>query len=343
MKAAVVEKIGKLSVMDVPVPEPKEYEALCEILFGATCSGTDNHLIEGRLPFTINYPTIIGHESIGRVIKLGGKTRNYKIGDLVTRVGAPGGLLPGLSSNWGGFAEFGIAVDHTAMKEDGIDSSKWNSHRINQVLPADIDVRQATLIITWRETFSYISRLGVSKGDRVLVMGSGGNGLAFASHARNLGASTVVVAGNAERKSTALKAGATHYVDYRETDLAEAIRKEGVKQVDSIIDSVGKKGQADRMLPLLKSGGAIGVYGIDEFTSYTLNPRGGQGTFTVFNGGYQESEAHDAVLKFMQDGKLDASIWLDIDNVFRLDQVADALKAVRERKYVKALVKVKQP
>ncbi|HCE46586.1 MAG TPA: hypothetical protein DET40_23820 [Lentisphaeria bacterium] len=341
MKAAVVESIGKLSVMDVPVPEPKEYEALCEILYGSTCSGTDNHLLEGRLPFKINYPTIIGHESIGRVTKLGSKARNYRIGDLVTRVGAPGDLKPGLSSNWGGFAEYGIAVDHKAMKDDGIDSSQWSYQRINQVLPADIDVRAATMIITWRETFSYISRMGVGKGDRVLIMGSGGNGLAFASHARNLGASVVVVAGNPERRATAMKAGATHYVDYREQDLAAAIRKAGVEQVDRIIDSVGKKGQADRMLPLLKSGGSFGVYGVDELKSYALNPMGGQGTFTVFNGGYEESEAHESVLKFMKEGKLDASIWLDMEKVFTLDQIADALKAVRERKFVKALVKAK--
>ena len=340
MKAAVVEKIGKLSVMDVPVPEPKEYEALCEILYGSTCSGTDNHLLEGRLPFKVNYPTIIGHESIGRVVKLGNKVRNYKVADLVTRVGAPAELKPGLSSNWGGFSEYGIAVDHKAMKDDGIEQSKWSYQRINQVLHPDIDVRAATMIITWRETFSYCSRLGFAKGDRILIMGSGGNGLAFASHARNLGASIVVVAGNPERKATAMKAGATHYVDYRETDLAAAIKNAGVGQVDKIIDSVGKKGQADRMLPLLKSGGTFGVYGVDELKSYTLNPMGGQGSFTIFNGGYEESEAHDAVLKFMKEGKLDASIWLDFSNVFTLDQIADALKAVRDRKFVKALVKL---
>jgi len=274
-------------------------------------------------------------------MKLGSKVRNYKIGDLVTRVGAPGGLKPGLSSNWGGFAELGIAVDHRAMKDDGIEQSKWGYQRINQVLPSDIDVRAATLIITWRETFSYISRMGAGKGDRVLIMGSGGNGLAFASHARNLGASIVVVAGNPERKETALKAGATHYVDYKESDLAGAIRNAGVAQVDKIIDSVGKKGQADRMLPLLKTGGSFGVYGVDELKSYTLNPMGGQGSFTIFNGGYEESEAHDSVLKFMKEGKLDASVWLDFNKIFTLDQIADALKAVRERRYVKALVKIK--
>jgi len=343
MKAAVVEAISKISVLDVPTPEPKQYEALCEILCGSTCSGTDNHLLEGRLPFPVHYPTILGHESIGRVVKLGQKAVNYRLGDIVTRVGAPDGLLPGLAANWGGFAEYGIAVDHRAMKDDGLDAAQWSRFRINQVLPADIDVRAATMIITWRETFSYISRLGIAPGDRVLIMGSGGNGLAFASHARNLGAATVVMAGNPGREAMARKAGATLLVDYHEPDLAAAIRNAGVEQVDRIIDSVGKKGQADRMLPLLKAGGTFGVYGVDELKAYALNPMGGQGSFTVFNGGYEEGEAHDAVLQFMQEGKLDASIWLDLDKAFSLDRISDALRAVRERKFVKALVVMKSP
>ena len=38
----------------------------------------------------------------------------------------------------------------------------------------------ATMMITWRETHSYISRLGVKPGSRLLILGSGGNGFSFA-------------------------------------------------------------------------------------------------------------------------------------------------------------------
>ena len=47
MKAAVVEKPGVLSVRDVPEPVRGPYDCLCEILYGATCTATDLHIIAG--------------------------------------------------------------------------------------------------------------------------------------------------------------------------------------------------------------------------------------------------------------------------------------------------------
>ncbi len=110
MKAAVIEEPGLLSVHDIPMPQPGAYEVLCELLFGATCTGTDLHLINYDPPFCgwINLPAIPGHESIGRVVETGPKVRNFKTGDLLTRVGAPASA--GLDAAWGGFAEFGISA-----------------------------------------------------------------------------------------------------------------------------------------------------------------------------------------------------------------------------------------
>jgi len=47
MKAALIDGKSKLWVDTVPDPQPGPYDALCEILCGATCTGTDSHLIDG--------------------------------------------------------------------------------------------------------------------------------------------------------------------------------------------------------------------------------------------------------------------------------------------------------
>ena len=119
MKAAVIEKPGYLTVKEIPEPIMGDYECLCEVLYGATCSGTDSHLIAGKpMPFPVNYPTILGHESIGRVIKTGPKVENFKTGDLVTRVvNKP---IKELDSHWGGFAERALITDHDALEKNGI-------------------------------------------------------------------------------------------------------------------------------------------------------------------------------------------------------------------------------
>jgi len=336
MKAAIVETPDQLVVRDVPRPAPGEYDALCQLLYGATCSGTDWHIIRGRFPFPVQYPTVLGHESIGRVVEVGPKVRNLEAGDLVTRVGTP--PVGQINVNWGGFAEFGIARDHWAMKEDGCPIEQWNAHRVNQVLPADFDPAGSTMIITWRETLSYLLRMGVGPGARVLVLGSGGTGLSLVTHAKNLGAAFVAVAGSASRADAGRAAGADAYVDYRE-DIAAALADEVGEGFDFIIDAVGKAGQIDRVLGTIRSGGTVGIYGIDDFNGCAINPRVGR-DFLVMNRHYDEEESHEQVVAFVQAGKLDARVYLDVDQPYTLDRIGEAFEAVRERKHIKAVIKL---
>ncbi len=338
MKAAIVERPGVLAVREIPMPVAGEYDALCELLYGATCSGTDLHLLHGRFPWPVRYPTVLGHESVGRVIEVGAKVRHFQVGDLVTRVGAP--AIDEISVNWGGFAEYGIARDHWAAKEDGRPREEWNAFRVNQHVPEGIDPRAATLIITWRETLSYLTRMGFGAGASLLVIGSGGNGLAFTAHARNLGASRVAVIGSAGREQVARAAGARDYFDYKADALAAAVSDSCPEGFDFIIDAVGKKGALDSALPLLKPGATVGIYGIDDFGACLLNPAHARGSFTFANNGYDEEETHDRVIAFIQRGKLDARLWLDLESPYPLERLADALDAVAQRKAVKALVQL---
>lgn len=342
MKAAVIEKYGSITFRDLPTPVMGEYDALCELLFGATCSGTDTHLIEGHAPFChwVKPPFILGHESVGRVLKVGTKVRNYRPGDLVTRVGAPGG--PGLNVGWGGFAEMGLAKDHWAMAAAGLPASEWSGHRVNQVVPAGVDPTVAPMFTTWRETLSASLRLGVTAGTAVLVAGSGGNGLSFTAHARNLGASCVAMVG-ARRLEAAAKAkgGVQHYVDYKETDLAGILNKVHPEGFDFIIDAVGKNGTANRVLPCLKPGGRYLTYGVDDFGAVTFNAAGARGAFTIIPCSYDEAETHQQISEAVLQGKLDASLWYDAANPYPLARISEAFAAVKNRESVKVLVRLR--
>ena len=342
MRAAIVEKPGVLVVKDIPTPEIGEYDALCDLLYGATCTGTDQHIIFDRMPWRIKYPTVLGHESIGRVLEVGRKVRNFRKGDLVTRVGTLPSPRGEFGVTWGGFAEFGIARDHWAMREDGLSQAEWNGFHVNQIVPPEFDPAASTMITTWRETLSYISRVGVGKGANLLVIGSGGNGLSFAAHARNLGLAEIIVVGNAKREDIAREAGATEYFDYKSENLVLLIADEYPDGFDFIIDAVGKKGQLDAFLRLLKTGGTVGIYGIDDYDQCEISPRKARGSFTYYNGGYDEEETHEKVIYFIERGLLNASHWLDLEHPFPLDDISKAFDAVRERKMVKALIELKE-
>lgn len=341
MKAAIVEPFGKLAVRDIPEPREGDYGAFCQLLYGATCSGTDIHLIDGHQPFAawVRCPFVLGHESIGRVVRVGPRARNLRVGDLVTRVGTP--AVPGYNVGWGGFAEFGVALDWRAMEADGVPAKEWHGARWNQVLPANTDPAAATMVITWRETLSYLLRMGVGAGKTVAVLGSGGNGLSFLVQARNLGVAKTVMIGSPRRCAEAKRAGAVAVVDYRAKDAGEQALAACPGGFDFVIDALGRSEQANLGLSLLKPGGTIGVYGMDE-TDFRLDPGRAPGTFTVNKNFYDEAETHQQVVALLQAGKLDASLWLDLDRPYSLANIAEAFAAVRRREVVKALIQLEE-
>lgn len=341
MRAAVVERPGQLTVQEVPEPVEGEYGVFCELLYGASCSGTDVHLIDGHEPFAtwIERPFILGHESIGRVLRVGARVRHLKVGDLVTRVGTP--AVEGFNVGWGGFAEYGVALDWRAMEEDGVPAKEWHGSRWNQVLPPNADPAAATMFTTWRETLSYLQRMGCAEGSTLAVLGSGGNGLGFAAQARNLGAGTITMVGSPHRDTHAERAGVTAFIDYHAGDAAEQARAAGEGGYDFVIDTLGTSAQADLGLSLLKRGGTIGIYGMDGPVGLRIDPSRVKGTFRVYQDYLDEAETHEQVIALHQAGKLDASIWLDLKQPFALDYIGDAFDAVRKREVVKALVKLK--
>lgn len=343
MRAAVVAAPGQLEVREVPEPKIGPYEALCAQLFGATCTGTDSHLIHGRFPWNNAYPFVLGHESVGRVVEVGSKVRHLKPGDVVTRVGWHGDANSGVHSTWGGFAEWGVAVDWRAMQEDGRPEQEWRRWRIHQTVPPDLDPRAATMFVTWRETFSCAWRMGFRDGGRVLILGSGGNGLAFASHARNLGASVVALTGAPGREASARAAGATLYVDYASPDPIGRLRDAQSEGFDFVIDAVGRAGMLDDALPLCAKGGTLALYGIDEIQKVQLTPDRARGSFTFYKGGYDEAEAHEAVVDLMRSGKLDAGVWLDLQRPYPLERIGEAFEALGRREAVKALIRLSAP
>ncbi len=337
MQCYVVEKPGRLSLWEAPLPVPGRYEALCRLRWAGTCTATDQHIIEGRMPFAIPYPCILGHESVGEVVALGPGVTTYRVGDHVSRVGAPAGLIAGLDVAWGGYSQWGIAVDHWAMARDGIDPSRYRAALVNQIIPPDVPLEECAMLTTWRETLSFIRRMGVGPGSRVLVVGSGGNGLSFARHAVNLGADWVAVAGSAARLDLAESLGAAMTVDYREPTAAERLRESMPGPIDYMVDAVGADGALDPYLSLLAPGGTVAVYGIEAMGQYRMKPLSAPGSFRFYQDGYQEAETHQVVIDMMRAGKLRSEPFMGKE-AYRLAELPRAFSDLKARRLVKARI-----
>ncbi len=341
MKVAFVDRPdGIVRVTDVPEPPlPGPYDCRVKMVYGTVCAGTDTHILHDRLPWRMEYPLVLGHESVGRVVSVGPKVRFLKIGDLISRVGAAPDPEKSWILGWGGFAEWGFARDWRAMEADGVEKSAWDAFRIHQVIPPDIPEKAGPLFITLRETLSYSNRLGIGAATRLLVIGTGGNALAFVAHARHAGASAIVVVGAAARDGVFREAGATHYVDYRTENLVDQLSASFPEGFDRLIDSVGKAEALDSFLPLIASGGVIGVYGLDEWDNLTLHPARARGSFTLYNDSYDEPETHDEICHRLRAGVYKPDWWLGEGCPARpLAEIAGAFDAIARREVIKPLI-----
>jgi D-arabinose 1-dehydrogenase-like Zn-dependent alcohol dehydrogenase len=311
------------------------------MVYGTICAGTDRHILHDRLPWRMKYPLILGHESVGRVVEIGEKVRNLKPGDLIARVGAAPDPTGALHLGWGGFCESGFARDWQAMRDDGVVEKEWKSFRIHQVIPPDIAPEAGPLFITLRETLSYSNRLGIGAGTRLVIIGSGGNALAYVAHARQLGAASVAVLGAAYREDVFRAAGVTEYHDYRDPDAGKVLATTYPDGFHVAIDTVGKADSSDLLMPLLARDAVLGIYGLDESDRLILHPAKARGTFTVYGNGYDEAETHDAIVAGLREGAYKAEWWLGPGlPTWNLADIGEAFAAIESREAMKPLIRL---
>jgi threonine dehydrogenase-like Zn-dependent dehydrogenase len=266
MKAAIVHEPGRLELNDTDVPRMGPYDCLVKIDACATCTGTDLSIIAGSFAFLQPYPVALGHESTGIIVEVGERVRNFSPGQRVTRPACvlPGRTVAGITSNWGGFAEYGLVHDGVAESEDGGESGGMTG--ISRVpLPDDVDALSAALSINQREILSVVKRMGLHGEARFAVVGSGYNGLLFAFFASHFGASQVVMLGSAAREGLARGGfGVDAFFDYRDPAAVKMALDALDGAATHVVDAVGSQASVELSRKLLSDGTAFGCYGVHE-------------------------------------------------------------------------------
>ena len=80
MRAVVVTEPGTVAIVELARPTPGPYQALVRTEVACLCNSTDGKLIAGHFPGVDQYPLVLGHECAGIVEAVGGKVRNFQIG-----------------------------------------------------------------------------------------------------------------------------------------------------------------------------------------------------------------------------------------------------------------------
>ncbi len=336
MKGLVVKNDGRVRLVnDIPMPAVTEYTCLARTVACGICNGTDLKLVEGHLSGYDTYPAVLGHESVGEIVETGKKVRSFKPGDRVLRSSLENSNR--YFSLWGGFAEYTRVVDYQAMIADGLHCDEGLCTM--QAIPSSIDPQKAVMIITLKEVYSAMRRLGVRPGMRVAVAGCGPVGLAMVNCLKRMGAGAVAMLGHHDdRLAKAQKLGADLAVNTRSEDAEEALKRAGMERLDMYIDAVGRNALVNQALRLVRpDDGVIGVYGIGldgrtplalDKAPYNFSIRSVQWPVPAL-----EREAHESVIGTVLDGGFDLDDY--VTHVLPVEAFEEGFGYVRDRKALK--------
>lgn len=208
--------LSALQMEEVPVPAPADRECLVKIAY-AGLNPADRLLLKGRYPTTGTPPFSVGRDGSGTVVQAGSSGR-FKSGDRVVFLRGEVGIH-----------RDGTLADFTAVDEAHIAPLPhwWTM--------ADGAAGPLVLLTSWQ---ALNTAADLRSGETVLITGaSGGVGVASLLLAGTIGAKTIALSRNEEKRSTLLKMGADHVLDPRDKMLAEQVKAVG--GADVVVESIG--------------------------------------------------------------------------------------------------------
>ena len=309
MKGIFVTAKDETDILELPEPEIGPYEALVEVLACGICNSTDWKIIEGEF-VSGTFPVLLGHESVGRVIRVGSEVRSFRVGDQVLRSRLEDAHVPypGGRSCWGGFVERAIVTDVWAQK-----GAAYNAFpHPQQIVPPHISPVQAVATITLKETISCLDSSDVSPGQSLAIVGTGPVAQSLVLFAKLSGIAPVVVFGRREKWAQRFaELGADGYVvaDAAGNDVPPAVQSildQG--GFDRAIEAVGARVALSTCLQVVKPDGRVNIYGVAPESEPYLPEQ--ESDPRTFHGKVAEAEAHDRLLAWVAEGKVALDEWI---------------------------------
>ncbi|HEX9443941.1 MAG TPA: alcohol dehydrogenase catalytic domain-containing protein, partial [Candidatus Binatia bacterium] len=252
-RAATLVAPDKIEIREYPIPDIPPDGGLVAVEIAGVC-GTDVKYLHGKIELPL--PTILGHEILGRVARLGGAAaalHGLKEGDRVILKGALGcgrcadcrrgaGRFCKKRTSYGGRTTsanaphlFGGFADYVYLAPDILATK----------VPDDLPAKAAVLVgAVMANGFQWALRHGgVKMGDFVLIQGPGQQGLACAFAAKQAGAARIFVSGigrDARRLELAKRFGADRTIDVEQENVVETVRREtDGAMADVVVDGSG--------------------------------------------------------------------------------------------------------
>ncbi|MBA3599323.1 MAG: NAD(P)-dependent alcohol dehydrogenase [Methylibium sp.] len=245
---------------------PGDEDVAIDILHCGVCH-SDLHTARNEWNNTL-YPTVPGHEIVGRVTAVGSRVRKFKLGDTVG-VGCMVDSCRNCQPCTDGLEQYcdkGFTGTYNGSLYGGAENTYggYSSHivvRESFVLRVSHDASQlaavAPLLCAGITTYSPLRQWGVKRGHKVGIVGLGGLGHMGVKIAAAMGAHVVLFTTSADKREDALRLGAHEVVLSRNED--EMAAQAG--RLDFILNTVAAPHDLDAFLSLLKLDGTMTLVG----------------------------------------------------------------------------------
>ncbi len=343
MKSIAVVSPNHLELVDIPKPKLRPFTAMVKTIAAGIC-GSDAKIIHGTFKDIHDYPCLLGHEAVGRVVEVDERCEAFKPGDLVMLPYHMSDLPEGMASFWGGFSEYGIVYDHQAMIKNGCGpgTPDWfDFYYVMRKLPDGFDPVNAVMMVTLREVLAACRHFGFETGQSLAVFGAGPVGLAFVKFAKMLGLGPVFAVDiQEEKREEALKQGADYFVNSSLENPVSAIRAICPGGLDYVLDAVGVNALINTGMELIRDDGKIKVYGVSPKLEMQLDwskaPLNWGLEFFQFPIKYQEGLVTDQLVHWIEKGYLNPRDF--VSHVFPLERWREGFEIMEKHLPAKKMV-----
>jgi L-iditol 2-dehydrogenase len=346
MIAAVYHGPEDLRLEERPMPSAAPGEAVVKVDCASICA-TDLRILRGvHRRYQAGTVRVPGHEVVGTIAELGTQAGgNYRIGQRVfvapnIGCGHCRECLRGENNLCANYDALGITLDGAFAEYMRVPSAFLEQ---DNLIPFDGALDAAAVALA--EPFACVLRgqkaVNVGSDDVVLILGAGPIGVMHTIAARAAGARKVIVSERSpQRRGCAAAAGATRTVHFEEESLPDVVAEEtDGRGADVVIVAAGTREAMEGAPALAAIGGRINLFAglpVDK-SAITLDANLIHYKELIVTGttGCSTNDCRRS-MDLITSGKVNLAPL--ISGRYRLDQISDALAAVRAGKILKVVL-----
>ena len=258
--------IDNLKLVECDIPQPGPGELLVKMK-AAALNYRDLLMVTGNYTRNLPFPLVPLSDGAGQVVAVGPGVTHWKQGDDVIgcffQEWPAGRITPEVPKSALGGAINGVLAQYAIFREGGVVS-----------LPQELTFQEgATLPCAGVTAWNCLHKAGLTCGDTVLVMGSGGVSLFALQLARAAGARVIATTGSSAKEERLRELGASEVINYKTFPDWEkqALKLTGGTGVDIVIE-VGGAGTLLQSIKACRMGGQISLIGVLTGQRGEMNP-----------------------------------------------------------------------